>query len=220
MASLRWHFSPAFNYSRTPGAYVLREIEKKYILFFLLRTHCDDVSGTRASQTNGDFIFATAGSGHYHQRKHRNSTFMSFCEKRFHIVTSSCPMPLSVYRKYHVCIYHFLINYNITLYHCFLPITLPLSTVEKEHSVATTAKLRSLKWLIPKTRLLLMWQCIHWLHNGFRTRTGGWEFWLLSERWHILSIPLKAGRGISAESCGLDDVLMSWRPCFWPVHPI
>ena len=25
-------------------------------------------------------------------------------------------------------------------------------------------------------------------------------------RWHILSFPLKAGRGISAETCGLDDV--------------
>ena len=41
---------------------------------------------------------------------------------------------------------------------------------------------------------------------GFRTRTGGWEFWLLPWRWHIIFIPLKAGRGISAETCGLDDV--------------
>ena len=29
---------------------------------------------------------------------------------------------------------------------------------------------------------------------------------LLLWRWHILSIPLKAGRGIGAETCGLDDV--------------
>ena len=29
---------------------------------------------------------------------------------------------------------------------------------------------------------------------------------ITSWRWHILSIPLKAGRGISAETCGLDDV--------------
>ena len=43
-------------------------------------------------------------------------------------------------------------------------------------------------------------------HNGFRTRTGGYEFWLLPWRWHILPIPLKAGRGISAENCGLDGV--------------
>ena len=49
-------------------------------------------------------------------------------------------------------------------------------------------------------------ECMNWLHNGFRTRTGGWEVWLLPWRWHILSIPLKAGRGISAETCGLDDV--------------
>ena len=51
-----------------------------------------------------------------------------------------------------------------------------------------------------------MWECMNWLHNGFETRSGGWEFWLLPWRWHILSIPLKAGRGISAETCGLDDV--------------
>ena len=52
-----------------------------------------------------------------------------------------------------------------------------------------------------------MWSCIHWLHNGFWTRTGGWEFWLLPWHWHVLSIPLKAGQGISTETCGLDDVL-------------
>ena len=44
------------------------------------------------------------------------------------------------------------------------------------------------------------------LHYGFRTRTGGWEFWLHPWRWHNLSIPLKAGRGISVETCGMDDV--------------
>ena len=31
--------------------------------------------------------------------------------------------------------------------------------------------------------------------------------WLLPWRWHILSILLTAGRGTSAETCGLDDVL-------------
>ena len=79
-------------------------------------------------------------------------------------------------------------------------------TVTKVHSIATTAKFRSLKWLIPKTPLLLMWSYIKWQRNGFRTRTGGWEFWLLPWRWHILSIPFKADRGISAETCGLDYV--------------
>ena len=85
------------------------------------------------------------------------------------------------------------------------------------HSIATAAKLRSLKQLILKTPLLLMWQCINQFHNGFRTRTGGWELWLLSWRWHILSISLKAGRGISAETCGLDDVFppddLGYGPC-------
>ena len=41
---------------------------------------------------------------------------------------------------------------------------------------------------------------------GFRTRTGIWEFEILPWRWHILSIPLKAGQGISTETHGLDDV--------------
>ena len=31
--------------------------------------------------------------------------------------------------------------------------------------------------------------------------------WSLPWRWHILSIPLTTGRGTSAETCGLDDVL-------------
>ena len=30
--------------------------------------------------------------------------------------------------------------------------------------------------------------------------------WSLPWRWHILSIPLTAGRGTGAETCGLDDV--------------
>ena len=37
--------------------------------------------------------------------------------------------------------------------------------------------------------------------------------WSLPWRWHILSIPLTAGRGTSAETCGLDNV-SSWWPCF------
>ena len=32
-------------------------------------------------------------------------------------------------------------------------------------------------------------------------------FWSLPWRWHIISIPLTTGRGTSAETCGLDDVL-------------
>ena len=32
--------------------------------------------------------------------------------------------------------------------------------------------------------------------------TRGWEFWLIPWRWHILSIPLKAGRGIRANDLG------------------
>ena len=91
----------------------------------------------------------------------------------------------------------------------------------KNHFIATTAKLRSLKWLIQKTALLFIWSCIDWLHNGFRTRTGGWEFWLLPWLWHTLSIPLKASRGISAETCGLVGwCVSSWRPWFLPVYSI
>ena len=49
------------------------------------------------------------------------------------------------------------LSYIITAHLRILVILLLLSTVAKEHSIATTAKLRSLKWLIPKTPLLLMW---------------------------------------------------------------
>ena len=67
-----------------------------------------------------------------------------------------------------------------------------------------------------KTLLLLIWLCIKWLHNGFRTRTGGWQFWLLPCHCHILSIPLELGRGISAETCGLDGLFtpfIMYIPC-------
>ena len=33
--------------------------------------------------------------------------------------------------------------------------------------------------------------------------------YLLPQHWHILSIPLEAGRGMSAETCGLDDLFPS-----------
>ena len=53
------------------------------------------------------------------------------------------------------------------------------------------------------TAYVVMYTLIIWC---FRTRSGGCEFWLLPWRWHILSIQLNAGRGISAETCVLDDV--------------
>ena len=65
--------------------------------------------------------------------------------------------------------------------------TAPINCCKKK-TIATTAKIRGLKWLIPKTPLMLMWKCIKGLHNAFRTRPGGWEFWLLPWRWHVLSI--------------------------------
>ena len=75
-------------------------------------------------------------------------------------------------------------------------------------SIATRAKLRSLKWLIPKTPLLLYCICSNiWIDNamffGPEQETG---IWLLPCRWHIPSVPLEACRWISAETCGLDDV--------------
>ena len=39
---------------------------------------------------------------------------------------------------------------------------------------------------------------------------------LLPWRWHILSIPSKTGRGISAETCGLDDVFPPEDRCSDP----
>ena len=41
--------------------------------------------------------------------------------------------------------------------------------------------------------------------------------WLLPWRWRILSIPLKAGRGISAETW-VGWCVSSWRPWFWPMY--
>ena len=40
--------------------------------------------------------------------------------------------------------------------------------------------------------------------------------WLLPWRWHILSILLIAGRGMSAEICGLDNVLSPYDLCSRP----
>ena len=48
--------------------------------------------------------------------------------------------------------------------HC----TASINNCKKTHSIATTEKLRSLKWLIPKTPPLFIWLCINWLHNGYR----------------------------------------------------
>ena len=56
-----------------------------------------------------------------------------------------------------------------------------------------------------KTPPLLMWKCINWLRIFF-TRTRGWEFYY--SHGTVISSPShdEAGRGISAKSCGLDDV--------------
>ena len=42
------------------------------------------------------------------------------------------------------------------------------------------------------------------------------EVWSLPWQWHILSILLTAGRGTSAETCGLDDV---FAPLTWLLFP-
>ena len=65
--------------------------------------------------------------------------------------------------------------------------------------IPKTAILRSLKRLIPKNSSTAHVVGINWLHN-FTPIT------LLPWRWHIISTPLKASRGISAKTCGLDDV--------------
>ena len=88
----------------------------------------------------------------------------------------------------------------------------------RKQSNATTAKLRSLKWLIPKAPLLLMWQCINWLHCGFQTRAGGWEFWLLPWGWHTLFTPLKAVGRSKRRNLWIGLCVSSWRP--WSVYSI
>ena len=67
----------------------------------------------------------------------------------------SIPMDMTVVLGLHEFSLQATIDHHVPS--MYLAIILPLSTVAKEHSIATTAKLRSLKWLIPKTPLLLMW---------------------------------------------------------------
>ena len=54
--------------------------------------------------------------------------------------------------------------------------TASINCWEKKHSIATTAKLLSVKWLIPKLFYCLCGNVMNWLPNDFWTRTGGWEF--------------------------------------------
>ena len=49
---------------------------------------------------------------------------------------------------------------------------------------------------------------MNWLRNGFRTRTAGWEFDYSMALAHPLH-PLQAGRKISVETGGMDDVFPS-----------
>ena len=92
------------------------------------------------------------------------------------------------------------------MYHLCILALYYLCQLLQKYSIATTAQLRSLKWSILKTPLLLMWYWMDWLRYGFWTRTGGWEFLLLRGHWHIISMPLKAGGGIRAETSGMDGV--------------
>ena len=45
-----------------------------------------------------------------------------------------------------------------------------------------------------------------WIDTWFLDSNRRVWVWSLPWRWHILSIPLKTGRGTSTETCGLDDV--------------
>ena len=76
----------------------------------------------------------------------------------------------------------------------------------KKHSTSTTTKLRSLKLLIVKissTVYVILFEFIDLWVLDSNSRVGVWS---LLWRWHILSILLKTGGGISAKTCGLDDV--------------
>ena len=55
------------------------------------------------------------------------------------------------------------------------------------------------------TVYVIMYELIMYNGSGCWTRTGGWDY-LLPLGWHILTIPLETGRGISAKTRGLDDV--------------
>ena len=85
-------------------------------------------------------------------------------------------------------------------------IILHLSIVAKKHSIATITQLRSFELLITKTPLLHKLYYMNWLTHEFWDSNMRVGVWSLPRRWHILSIPLKTGRGTSAETCGLDDV--------------
>ena len=77
-----------------------------------------------------------------------------------------------------------------------------------------TIKLRNLKLLIAKTPLLLMIYFMNWLTYELWTRTGGWKFDYSDGIG--TSSPLIAGREISTETCGLDDVFPPDDLCFCP----
>ena len=79
-----------------------------------------------------------------------------------------------------------------------------LSIVAKKHSIATITQLRSLELLInSSTAYIILYKLIDTWFLDSNRRVGVWS---LPWRWHILSIPLKTGRGTSAETCGLADV--------------
>ena len=67
-----------------------------------------------------------------------------------------------------------------------------------------TAKLRSFKLLTQKTLYCMCnnIQVDYVVVFGIEQRDGSL---ITPRRWYILSIPLEAGRGISAETCRVDD---------------
>ena len=63
------------------------------------------------------------------------------------------------------------------------------------------------------TTYVILYELIDlWILDSNR-RVGVWS---LPWRWHILSIPLTAGRGTGAETCGLDDAFPPNDLCSHP----
>ena len=72
------------------------------------------------------------------------------------------------------------------------------------------------------TAYVILYELIDTWFMDSNRRVGVWS---LPWRWHILSIPFTTGRGISAETCGLDDVFppddLGSRPealCWWYIY--
>ena len=94
--------------------------------------------------------------------------------------------------------------------------TASINCCKENHSIARITLLRSLKLLIAKsssTAYVILYELSDlWVLDSNRMV----EVWSFPWPWHIFSIPLTAGRGTGAETCGLDNVFPSDDLCSRP----